>query len=47
MNRGGEARRAIEAVLIDLGGAQRTMGLVNPRTGMWVGAFSEWRRSRR
>jgi hypothetical protein len=47
VNRGGEARRAIEAVLIDLGRAQQTMGLVNSRTGMWVGAFSEWRRSRR
>jgi hypothetical protein len=43
VNRGGEARRAIEAVLIDLGRAQQAMRLVNPRTAMWVDAFSEWR----
>jgi hypothetical protein len=35
-------RRAIEAVLIELGDEQLRVGKVNPRTAMWVEAFKQW-----
>ncbi len=38
-----DARREIEALLIELGTEQIRLGKVNPRTAMWVQAFTEWR----
>ena len=35
-------RREIERLLIRLGNEQIRSGNVNPRTAMWVGAFSAW-----
>ncbi len=37
-------RRTVEAALIALGEQQITDGRVNPRTSMWVTAFTQWRR---
>lgn len=37
-----EGRRKIERVLIELGKEQIRSGNVNPRTEMWVTAFSKW-----
>jgi hypothetical protein len=42
---GGErsgGRRKIERILIQLGKEQMRTGNVNPRTEMWVTAFSKW-----
>jgi hypothetical protein len=37
-----ERRREIERVLIQLGNEQMRSGNVNPRTEMWVKAFTAW-----
>jgi hypothetical protein len=45
---GGErstGRRRIEHVLIQLGKDQILTGRVNPRTEMWVAAFSKWEKA--
>src|SRR5688500_1626425 len=36
-------RREIEALLIELGNEQIRVGKVNPRTAMWIEAFTDWR----
>lgn len=38
-----EARREVERVLIRLGNEQIRAGNVNPRSAMWVEAFTEWK----
>lgn len=38
-----EGRRKIERVLLELGTEQIRSGKVNPRTEMWVTAFSRWK----
>ena len=35
-------RRKIESLLVQLGNEQIRSGLVNPRTEMWVRAFTAW-----
>jgi hypothetical protein len=37
-----DGRRKIEHALIQLGNEQIEDGKVNPRTEMWVDAFSKW-----
>ncbi len=39
-----DATRAVEAVLIELGELQVSMGVVNPRTAGWVSVFKDWQR---
>jgi hypothetical protein len=37
-----EGRRRIERALRDLGLEQIRLGIANPRTAMWVDAFTKW-----
>jgi len=40
-----EARREIERVLIQIGRVQMRSGNVNPRTEMWLDAFTAWEKA--
>ncbi len=40
-----DGRRKIEHALIQLGNEQIRAGTVNPRTEMWVEAFSKWEKA--
>ena len=39
-----EGRREIESILIQPGNKQIATGNVNPRTAMWVDAFTKWKK---
>jgi hypothetical protein len=41
-----DARREIERVLIQIGTEQMRSGNVNPRTEMWLKAFTAWEKAR-
>lgn len=39
-----EARKNLEALLIELGGIQKEAGQLNVRTESWIAAFKAWRK---